>query len=111
MELKINEILHGFNLKKISDVAEISAKVYEFEHLKSGAKLLYVAAADDNKTFYIAFRTPPHDDTGVAHILEHSCLCGSRKYPLKEPFVELVKGSMNTSLNSMQVEMIKILEI
>ena len=101
MELKINDELHGFKLKKISDVAEISSKVYEFEHVKTGAKLLHVAADDDNKVFYIAFRTPPTDDTGVAHITEHSVLCGSKKYPLKEPFVELVKGSMNTFLNAM----------
>ena len=101
MNLNINDELHGFKLEKISDIAEISSKVYEFEHIKTGAKLLYVASDDDNKVFYIAFRTPPHDDTGVAHILEHSSLCGSRKYPLKEPFVELVKGSMNTFLNAM----------
>ena len=101
MNLKINDELHGFKLEKISDIAEISSKVYEFEHIKTGAKLLYVATDDDNKVFYIAFRTPPHDDTGVAHILEHSTLCGSKKYPLKEPFVELVKGSMNTFLNAM----------
>lgn len=99
--MQINDELHGFKLKNISDVAEISAKTYEFEHVKTGAKLLYVAAADDNKVFYIAFRTPPKDDTGVAHIVEHSVLCGSRKYPLKEPFVELVKGSLNTFLNAM----------
>ena len=101
MGLKINDELHGFKLEKISDIAEISSKVYEFEHIKTGAKLLYVASDDDNKVFYIAFRTPAHDDTGVAHISEHSVLCGSRKYPLKEPFVELVKGSMNTFLNAM----------
>lgn len=101
MDLKINDELHGFKLKKISDVAEISSKVYEFEHIKTCAKILYVASDDDNKVFYIAFRTPPHDDTGVAHIAEHSTLCGSKKYPLKEPFVELVKGSMNTFLNAM----------
>ena len=101
MDLKINEELHGFKLQKISDIAEISAKTFEFEHVKTGAKLLYVAANDDNKVFYIAFRTPPKDDTGVAHIVEHSTLCGSRKYPLKEPFVELVKGSLNTFLNAM----------
>jgi len=80
---------------------EISAKTFEFEHIKTGAKLFYVAADDDNKVFYIAFRTPPKDDTGVAHIVEHSTLCGSKKYPLKEPFVELVKGSLNTFLNAM----------
>ncbi|MBR4383832.1 MAG: insulinase family protein [Selenomonadaceae bacterium] len=88
-------------MQKISDVTELSAKTYEFEHVKTGAKLLYLAADDDNKVFYIGFRTPPKDDTGVAHIVEHSVLCGSRKYPLKEPFVELVKGSLNTFLNAM----------
>ena len=101
MNIQINDELHGFKLKKISDVAEISAQTFEFEHVKTGAKLLYINANDDNKVFYIAFRTPPKDDTGVAHIVEHSVLCGSKKYPLKEPFVELVKGSLHTFLNAM----------
>lgn len=101
MELKLGEVLNGFSLKAVSEVAEISAKTYEFEHVKTGAKLFYVATDDDNKVFYIGFRTPPKDDTGVAHIVEHSVLCGSKKYPLKEPFVELVKGSLNTFLNAM----------
>ena len=56
---------------------------------------------DDNKVFYIGFRTPPEDSTGVAHIIEHTVLCGSDKYPVKDPFVELVKGSLNTFLNAM----------
>lgn len=101
MNLNVGEILNGFRLKNVSDVAEISAKTYEFEHVKTGAKLFYVDVDDDNKVFYIGFRTPPKDDTGVAHIVEHSVLCGSKKYPLKEPFVELVKGSLNTFLNAM----------
>ena len=101
MDLNIGNELNGFRLQKISDVAEVNAKTYEFEHVKTGAKLFYLAADDDNKAFYIAFRTPPKDSTGVAHIIEHSVLCGSRKYPLKEPFVELVKGSLNTFLNAM----------
>ena len=101
MDLKIGEELNGFCLKNSSEVAELGAKTYEFEHIKTGAKLFYVAADDDNKVFYIGFRTPPKDDTGVAHIVEHSVLCGSKKYPLKEPFVELVKGSLNTFLNAM----------
>ena len=99
--MNINDKIFGFELKKISEVAEVSAKTFEFEHIKTGAKLFYLAANDDNKVFYIAFRTPPKDDTGVAHIVEHSTLCGSKKYPLKEPFVELVKGSLNTFLNAM----------
>ncbi len=99
--MEINKELNGFRLKNFSEVAELGAKTYEFEHIKTGAKLFYVAADDDNKVFYIGFRTPPKDDTGVAHIVEHSVLCGSKKYPLKEPFVELVKGSLNTFLNAM----------
>ena len=101
MNIKVNDERFGFRLKKISEVPEINSKTYEFEHVKTGAKLFYVAADDDNKVFYIAFRTPPKDDTGAAHIVEHSVLCGSRKYPLKEPFVELAKGSLNTFLNAM----------
>ena len=99
--IKIGEELNGFRLKNASEVEEIGAKTYEFEHVKTSARLFYVDTADDNKVFYIGFRTPPKDDTGVAHIVEHSVLCGSKKYPLKEPFVELVKGSLNTFLNAM----------
>ena len=101
MNLKIGEVLNGFSLKNSSEIGELNATTYEFEHIKTGARLFYVAADDDNKVFYIGFRTPPKDDTGVAHIVEHSVLCGSKKYPLKEPFVELVKGSLNTFLNAM----------
>ncbi|MBQ6005188.1 MAG: insulinase family protein [Selenomonadaceae bacterium] len=99
--MKIGEELNGFCLKNFSTVEEIGAKTYEFEHIKTGAKLFFAETDDDNKVFYIGFRTPPKDDTGVAHIVEHSVLCGSKKYPLKEPFVELVKGSLNTFLNAM----------
>lgn len=70
-------------------------------HIQSGARLLYIQNDDDNKVFSISFRTTPSDSTGVPHICEHSTLCGSRKFPLKEPFVELVKGSLNTFLNAM----------
>ncbi|MBQ3727688.1 MAG: insulinase family protein, partial [Selenomonadaceae bacterium] len=101
MKLNIGEELNGFRLKNFSTVEEIGAKTYEFEHSKTGAKLFFAETDDDNKVFYIGFRTPPKDDTGVAHIVEHSVLCGSKKYPLKEPFVELVKGSLNTFLNAM----------
>ena len=74
---------------------------YLLEHKKSGARIVLMDNADDNKTFYIAFRTPPTDSTGVAHIMEHSVLCGSENFPLKDPFVELGKGSLNTFLNAM----------
>ena len=101
LNLKENEILHGFRLLKQQTVPEIDAKAYAFAHEKSGARLFFLENDDDNKVFSISFRTTPADDTGVAHIVEHSVLCGSRKYPLKEPFVELVKGSLNTFLNAM----------
>lgn len=99
--MNLNDIIHGFKLIDIDKIDEIKANTFQFQHIKTGAKLFYVAADDDNKVFYIAFRTPPKDDTGVAHIVEHSTLCGSKKYPLKEPFVELAKGSLNTFLNAM----------
>lgn len=101
MSLTINAIYHGFKVLQAQYVEEVHAQAYLMEHVQSGAKLFYLANDDDNKVFSISFRTPPADDTGVAHILEHSSLCGSRKYHLKEPFVDLVKGSLNTFLNAM----------
>ncbi len=99
--MKINDVIHGFRLKKTRPIPEVDSVSYEFLHEKSGARLFYLQNDDDNKVFFIGFRTPPSDDTGVPHIIEHSVLCGSRKFPLKEPFVELVKGSLNTFLNAM----------
>ena len=99
--MKINDQIHGFKVINRSESKETSSVAWTFEHEKSGARLFFLQNDDDNKVFSISFRTPPFDDTGVAHIVEHSTLCGSRKYPLKEPFVELVKGSLNTFLNAM----------
>lgn len=99
--MKINDVIHGFKLLRQETVVEAASEAFIFEHEKSGAKLLYLQNNDDNKVFSASFRTPPTDDTGVPHIIEHSTLCGSRKFPLKEPFVELVKGSLNTFLNAM----------
>ena len=101
MKLKINSIYSGFKVKETTFIEELKSDASILEHVKSGARVLYVGNNDDNKVFSISFRTPPNDDSGVAHILEHSVLCGSRKYRLKEPFVELVKGSLNTFLNAM----------
>ena len=101
MVMELNKIYHGFRLLKTTKIKEVNSTAYEFTHEKSGARLLFLENKDDNKVFSISFRTPPKDDTGVAHIVEHSTLCGSRKFPLKEPFVELVKGSLNTFLNAM----------
>ena len=99
--MKIDDVIHGFRLLRSEQIAEAEGTAHTFVHEKTGAQLFFLETADDNKVFSISFRTPPVDDTGVAHIVEHSVLCGSRKYPLKEPFVELVKGSLNTFLNAM----------
>ena len=99
--LNVNEVYHGFKVLRYEYIDEIESHAYLMEHEKSGAKLFYLGNEDDNKVFNIGFRTPPADDSGIPHILEHSSLCGSRKYHLKEPFVDLVKGSMNTFLNAM----------
>ncbi|MCO7175817.1 insulinase family protein [Sporolactobacillus kofuensis] len=95
-----NKVCHGFRLLHTDTIQDIHSDAYVFEHEKSGAKLLFLKNDDDNKVFSISFRTPPENNTGVFHILEHSVLCGSDKYPVKEPFVELLKGSLNTFLNA-----------
>ena len=92
---------HGFELIEARDIPEINSRVRLFRHIKTGARLISVENDDENKVFGIGFRTPPKDNTGVAHILEHVVLAGSRKYRVKEPFVELIKGSLNTFLNAM----------
>jgi presequence protease len=93
-------IVKGFERLRIQDIQELRTQAQLFRHVKTGAELLSLINDDDNKVFGITFRTPPKDSTGVAHILEHSVLCGSRKYPVKEPFVELLKGSLKTFLNA-----------
>lgn len=93
--------LYGFKRICTRDIPELNARAEIFHHVKTGAELLSLINDDENKVFGITFRTPPQDSTGVAHILEHSVLCGSRKYPVKEPFVELLKGSLKTFLNAM----------
>src|SRR5215831_16822364 len=92
---------HGFELIREQKVAEINALARHYRHDATGAELLSLVNNDENKVFGVSFATPPKDSTGVAHILEHSVLCGSRKYPIKEPFVELMKSSLNTFLNAM----------
>ncbi|AEB07600.1 Peptidase M16C associated domain protein [Coriobacterium glomerans PW2] len=91
----------GFSVISQETIEEIDADAYVLRHDLSGARLLYLACEDENKAFAIGFKTPPADDTGVFHILEHSVLCGSKRYPLKEPFVDLIKTSMQTFLNAM----------
>jgi Zn-dependent M16 (insulinase) family peptidase len=94
------EEIHGFELLREQDIGEIQTKARLYRHSKTGAELLSLINDDENKVFGITFRTPPSDSTGVPHILEHSVLCGSRKYPVKEPFVEILKGSLQTFLNA-----------
>lgn len=98
---KIRESIAGFNIVNKQELKDCHGVLFLMEHEKTGAKLAYLKRDDDNMTFSISFKTIPHDDTGVFHILEHSVLNGSDKYPVKEPFVELLKSSMNTFLNAM----------
>ncbi len=98
---ELNKTYHGFVFNEKKHVEEIRADVYIGEHTKSGARICYVASDDVNKVFSISFKTVPENDTGVMHILEHSVLNGSDKYPVREPFVELLKSSMQTFLNAM----------
>lgn len=92
--------LNAFELIEKREIRELKTEARLYRHQKTGAEVLSMIADDENKVFGITFRTPPFDSTGVAHILEHSVLCGSKKYPVKEPFVELLKGSLQTFLNA-----------
>lgn len=91
---------NGFQLVRDQHIAELNTRARLYVHIQTGAQLLSLENDDENKVFGITFRTPPEDSTGVPHIMEHSVLCGSRRYPVKEPFVELMKGSLNTFLNA-----------
>ena len=98
--MQINDTLHGFTVTRTRALPELNATLVEMHHKGSGAHLAWLDRKDENKTFSIAFKTLPNDSTGVFHILEHSVLCGSDKYPVKEPFVELLKSSVQTFLNA-----------
>lgn len=95
------ENIPAYEVVKQENLTDIHSTGYLLRHKKTGARLILIENDDENKVFSIAFRTPPANSTGVPHILEHSVLCGSREFPLKDPFVELVKGSLNTFLNAM----------
>ena len=99
--MKINDIIHGFKINRIVPAPNCGSELVEMEHEKTGARLIWLKNDGENKLFSVAFRTPPTDHTGIFHILEHSVLGGSKKYPVKEPFLELLKGTMNTFLNAM----------
>ncbi len=93
--------LKNYELLQQKTLQDLQSEGYLLRHKKSGARVLLMENKDENKVFSIGFRTPPEDSTGVPHILEHSVLCGSKNFPVKDPFVELVKGSLNTFLNAM----------
>ena len=99
--MNVNEKINGFTVTRIRDIAEIEGQLVEMIHVGTGARLVWADNKAENKLFSVGFKTLPEDSTGVFHILEHSVLCGSEKFPVKEPFVELLKTSMNTFLNAM----------
>ena len=93
--------LTAYEVVKEEELTDIHSKGWLLRHKKTGARVMLIENDDENKVFNIAFRTPPKDSTGVPHIIEHTVLCGSKKFPVKDPFIELVKGSINTFLNAM----------
>ncbi len=97
--MKVEELTNYEVIEK-REIADINSMAILCRHKKTGARVALVSNDDDNKVFYIGFRTTPKDSTGVAHILEHSVLCGSKEFPIKDPFIELAKGSLNTFLNA-----------
>ena len=100
MKQKIAE-LGSYEILESRQVPDLNSYGFLLRHKKTGARLALLSNDDNNKVFYIGFRTPPEDSTGVAHIIEHTVLCGSRNFPVKDPFIELAKGSLNTFLNAM----------
>ena len=92
--------MFGFDVRSVEELPDVSAKLWRMEYAKNGAELVWVDCADENRTFVIVFRTIPEDDSGVAHILEHAVLCGSEKFPSREPFVEMLKSSPHTYMNA-----------
>ncbi|SDB17874.1 insulinase family protein [Butyrivibrio sp. INlla16] len=98
--MKVEE-LSTYEVLEHRRIEDLNSDSFILRHKKTGARVALLSNDDDNKVFYIGFRTPPKDSTGVAHIIEHTVLCGSKEFPIKDPFVELVKGSLNTFLNAM----------
>ena len=95
------EDVKAYEILEEKQIAELNTRAVLLRHKKTGARVALMENQDENKVFYIGFRTPPKESTGVMHILEHSVLCGSKDFPVKDPFIELAKGSLNTFLNAM----------
>ena len=98
--LKLNAIHFGFRIKAISYLEKLNNTLYQLAHEKTGAQMIHLSNSDDNNCFSVAFKTTPSDSTGVAHILEHTALCGSNKFPVRDPFFSMIKKSMNTFMNA-----------
>ena len=101
MKYTVGQTVNGFRVRRAEEKRDAGGNCIMLDHLRTGAQVFWLDNGAENMVFSITFRTLPEDSTGVFHILEHSVLCGSRKYPMKEPFVELLKSSMNTFLNAM----------
>lgn len=101
MIMKKIEDVKAYEVIEKRQIDDIGSMSWLLRHKKTGARIALLSNDDENKVFYVGFRTPPTDSTGVPHIVEHTVLCGSRDFPVKDPFVELVKGSLNTFLNAM----------
>ena len=99
--MKPNDTIHNFTVQSATELPEVPGRLWRMTYERNGAELVWLERDDENKTFAVAFKTVPENDTGVAHIMEHSVLCGSKKYPVKEPFVDLLKSSLATFLNAM----------
>ncbi|NQU63100.1 MAG: hypothetical protein HQ517_02285, partial [SAR324 cluster bacterium] len=94
--MKKGERIEGFQIKSIDVLPKLKNTMIQLEHEKTGAKMIHLSNDDDNNCFAVAFRTTPVDSTGVAHILEHTALCGSRRFPVRDPFFSMIKRSMKT---------------
>ena len=99
-DIEQNAALYGYTLKRTAALPDINAQFYELEHIATGAQHIHVSSGDAENTFSVAFKTVPTDSTGVAHILEHTALCGSHKFPVRDPFFSMLKRSLSTFMNA-----------
>jgi len=98
--LDVGREIAGYRIERITHLEEIDAVYYRLEHVKTGARHVHISSDDQENTFGVTFKTIPADSTGVAHILEHTVLCGSRRYPVRDPFFSMLKRSLSTFMNA-----------
>ena len=104
VSMTTGEESHGFRLQQITPLPELNAVLYRLEHEATGARYLHLARADGNNLFAVGFRTPPRDSSGAPHILEHTVLCGSERYPVRDPFFSMLKRSLSTFMNALTAD-------